>query len=209
VVPVQGLRRGADAPDTAEIAPVGSNSRMKLLMGVGLAAVLLGVGAGVVASKSDSGPAGPEVPGTAASKDPVAATGSEPQSLPTPPVPEPKVEPPVQPETPPTPQAVATVPDPVPEKTEPNSAPQNATSHVKPRSAPSGSGSLQLVSECWADVYIDGRRRGRAPMPPLPLPAGTHTLGLLGNLKVAKHRATIVIKPGETLEYIAPCQPAG
>ena len=210
MVTVQGLRRDTDAPDTAEIAPVGSNSRMKLLSAVGLAAILLGVGAGVVVSNRDSGPAVPEVPGTSATKDPVAATGPTPQPLPTSLAPPPKVETPVQqPETPPTPQPVATVPDPVPEKTEQNSAQPNATSNMKPRSAPSGSGSLQVVSECWADVYIDGKRRGRAPMPPLPLSAGPHTLSLLGNIKVAKHRAAIVIKPGETLEYTAPCQPAG
>ncbi|MFY0525743.1 protein kinase domain-containing protein [Archangium gephyra] len=199
VVPVQELR-----------APVASNSRMKLLMGVGLAAVLLGVGAGVVVSNRDSGPAVPEVPGTAASKDPVAATGSTPQPQPTPPDPPPRVETPVQPETPPTSQTVATVPDPVPEKTEPNSAQQNATSVVKPRSPSSANGWLRVIAaKCWTDVYVDSKRRGRAPIYSLPLPSGPHVLGLLGNPRVKRHEEDIVIKPGETLEINAPCMPAG
>jgi eukaryotic-like serine/threonine-protein kinase len=203
VVPVQAV------PDTAEIAPVGSRSLLKPLMGVGLAAVLMGVGVGVVMQKKGSDPVVPAVTGTSASTDPVAAKNPTPQPLPTPPDPQPKVETPPQPETPPTQPAVATAQDPAPQKTEPNSVQENATPGTKPRSSPNGSGSLQIVSACWADVYIDGKRRGRAPIRPLSLPAGPHTLGLLGNLKVAKHRATIIIKPGETLEYTAPCQPAG
>ncbi|WNG54875.1 protein kinase [Archangium gephyra] len=205
VIPVQA------APDTAEIAPVGSRSLLKPLLGVGLAAVLVGVGVGVVMQKGNNGPAVPEVPATSVTKEPVAVKDPPPQPPPTQPEaqPQPKVETPVQPEPQPTAQAVATDPEPGSQKPEPNSAQQNATSGTKPRSSPNGLGSLQIVSECWADVYIDGKRRGRAPMPPLSLPAGAHSLGLLGNLKVAKHRATIVIKPGETLEYIAPCQPAG
>jgi serine/threonine-protein kinase len=198
-------------PPTTDVVPVqvplraAPNSRMKLLMGVGLAAVLLGVGAGVVASKGDSGPAGPEVPGTAASKDPVAATGSTPKPLPTPLDPPPRVETPVQPETPPTPQPVVTVPDPVAERTEQNSAQQNATSHVKPRSPV---GRLQLVSKCWAYVYVDGKKKGRAPMPSISLPAGPHVLRLLGNSAIQNPEAEIEVKAGETYEYNVKCSTA-
>ncbi|WP_375770804.1 serine/threonine protein kinase [Archangium gephyra] len=195
VVPVQVPR-----------APVASNSRMQLLMGVGLAAVLLGVGVGVVVSKGDSGPAGPEVTGTAASKDPAAGTGSTPRPLPTPLDSPPGVETPEQPETPPTPQPVVTSSDPVPEKTGTNSEQQNATSVTKPRST---TGTFQLISGCWADVYIDGKLRGRAPIRPVTLSAGTHKLSLIGNPKIKNHRTEIQIPEGDKFEYTAPCQPAG
>jgi len=187
-------------------APVASNSRVKLLMGVGLAAVLLGVGAGVVVSNRASGPAVPEVTGTAASKDPVDATGSEPQPLPAPLDPPPGVETPAQPEPPPTPQTVATASDPVPEKTEQNSAQQNATSDETARS-PEGPGSLRLQAKCWGTVYINGKLRGRAPMKAsISLPAGTHKL-TLKNPNILDYEADVVIRPAKTTTHVAYCRP--
>ncbi|OJT17897.1 hypothetical protein BO221_43670 [Archangium sp. Cb G35] len=209
VIPVQA------APDTAEIAPVGSRSILKPLLGVGLAAVLIGVGAGVVMQKGNGDPAVPEVPATSVAKAPVAVTDPPPQPPPTPleaqpqpKVEETKVEAPAQPETLPTAQAVAMAPEQGSQKTEPNSAQQNATSGTKPRSSPGGEGTLRIVSKCWAEVYIDGKLRGEAPMPPRALSAGRHAITLLGN-SGWKHRAEIVIKAGQTFEYEAPpCEPA-
>ncbi|AKJ00620.1 serine/threonine protein kinase [Archangium gephyra] len=204
VVPVQV------APDTAEIAPVGSRSLLKPLLGVGLAAVLMGVGVGVVMQRGGGTPVEPEVPAASATKDPVAATDPKPRPPPTPLDPAPKVETPVQPETPPTQPAVATAPDPVPEKTEPNSVQENATSTVKPRSPSNANGWLRVIAtKCWTDVYVDSKRKGRAPIYSLSLSAGPHVLGLLGNPRVKRHQEDIIITPGETLEINAPCTPAG
>ncbi|HYO74280.1 MAG TPA: protein kinase [Archangium sp.] len=198
VIPVQA------APDTAEIAPVGSRSLLKPLLGVGLAAVLLGVGVGVVMQKGD---AVPEVPATSAAKDSVATKDPTPQPLLPPPDAQPKVETPEQPETPPTPQVVAKVEDPAPQKTEPNSVRENATSTVKPRSSV---GTLQIVSRCWAYVYIDGKQlKRKAPLPPFSLSTGLHTLRLLGNRAIENPEAEIEIKAGETYEYNVKCSTAG
>jgi len=200
-------------PPTTDVVPVqvprasvASNSRMKLLMGVGLAAVLLGVGAGVVVSKRDSGPAVPDVTGTAASKDPVAGTGSTPPPLPTRLDPPPRVETPVQPETPPpTPQTVVTASDPVPEKTEQNSAQQKATSD-EPERSPEGPGLLRLQAKCWGTVYIDGKPRGRAPMKPISLPAGTHKLEIRDNPTLG-YESDVVIRSAKTTTHVAYCRP--
>ncbi|MCY1074596.1 serine/threonine-protein kinase [Archangium lansingense] len=221
VVPVQGLSRGADVPDTAEIAPVRSGPSMKVWLGVGLAAVLIGGGVGVVALKRDSGQPVPDVSGASASKDPASGTGSA-QPPPTPgkepqgetgaqqaatpsPDAQPKVETPAQPETPPSAQAVAAVEDPASQKTETNSARPDATSGTKRRSPGNETGVLRVVSGCWAKVFIDGKRRGDAPLARLVLPAGQYTLSLLGtNPALKNHREAIVIEAGKTLEYKAP-----
>ncbi|MFE8605740.1 serine/threonine-protein kinase [Archangium violaceum] len=210
VIPVQA------APDTAEIAPFGSRSLLKPLLGVGLAAVLIGVGVGVVVQKGDSAPVVSAVTETPAEKDPVVVKDPPPQPSPTQPEAQPqpkvesKVEAPAQPETPPTEQAVAIAPEQGPQKTEPNSAQQNATSGAKSRSSSNANGWLRVIAtKCWTDVYVDSKRKGRAPISSLSLPAGPHVLGLLGNPRVKRHQEDIVIKPGETLEINAPCTPAG
>jgi serine/threonine-protein kinase len=174
---------------------------LKPLMGVGLAAVLMGVGVGAVMQKGDSDPAVPEVPGTSAAKDPVAATDPKLRPSPTPREPLPKVETPPQLETPSTQPALAKAPE--SEKAETNSAQENATSSVKPRSAV---GTLQIVSRCWAHVYIDGKRlKRKAPLPPFSLPAGPHKLRLLGNASIENPEADIEITAGATYEYKVKC----
>ncbi len=209
VVPVQQLARNADAPDTAELEPVRSASAMKVWMGVALAAVLMGVGVGVVMQKRGGDPVVPsEVPGTSASKDPAAGTGS-PQTPPTPvevakaePKVEPKVEPSVQPGT----QAGATGQEQAPQQPETNSAQHDATSEETARS-PEGPGILRLqVRKCWGNVYIDGKLRGRAPMKPISLPAGRHKLELRDN-PTMKYEADVVIRPAETTDLVARCWP--
>jgi serine/threonine-protein kinase len=199
VIPVQA------APDTDELASVRSRSFLKPLMGVGLAAVLMGVAVGVVVNKGDSGPAVPEVPAVSAPKDPVAAPGSKPQ--PTSLDPQPKVEtPPVQTETLPTQPVAAKVEDTGSQKTEPDSAQEDATSEEKPRS-PGEPGILRLQSPCWGYVYIDNELKGRAPpmKPTISLPAGKHKLELRGNPNAADYAADIVIRPAQTTKHVVPC----
>lgn len=63
-----------------------------------------------------------------------------------------------------------------------------------------GAGTLRIVTSYWADVYVDGKRMGRAPMKALSLPAGRHVVSLLGNVKVNHYRREVVIRPGEITE---------
>ncbi|WP_052519688.1 serine/threonine-protein kinase [Archangium violaceum] len=201
VIPVQA------APDTAEIASVGSRSLLKPLLGVGLAAVLIGAGVGVVMQKGDGDPVVPDAPATSVTKAPVAV--KDPPPPPTQPEaqPPPKVEPPAQPETPPTAQAVATASEPGSQKTEPNSAQENATSVGKPRSLSMEVGTLKIVSRCFHEVYVDLMPYGdtRSVKKPIPLPPGVHEIDLINNSALKDHSEKIVIKAGESLTITDPC----
>jgi serine/threonine-protein kinase len=160
----------------------------------------------------------PEVPGTTASNDPVPGTGStqpQPTSQKEPqeatgaqqvaansPDTQPKVEPPDQTETP-SPGAQ----DPAAQKSgNTNSAQENATPEGKTRSTV---GTLQIVSRCWANVYVDGKPKGRAPRPPITLSAGLHRLRLVGNRTIQNPEGDIEIKAGETFEYHVQCPSEG
>ncbi|WP_375767603.1 PEGA domain-containing protein [Archangium gephyra] len=63
-----------------------------------------------------------------------------------------------------------------------------------------GTGTLRLVTRHWASVYVDGKRKGRAPMPPISLPAGKHVVELRDNPSVKDYRTEVVITAGQTLE---------
>ncbi|MFY0528968.1 PEGA domain-containing protein [Archangium gephyra] len=67
------------------------------------------------------------------------------------------------------------------------------------KSKEGGEGTLRLRVKYWADVYVDGKRRGRAPIPPFSLPAGRHVIELRGNPNYKDYRAEVVIKAGESL----------
>jgi hypothetical protein len=64
-------------------------------------------------------------------------------------------------------------------------------------------GNLQIVSGHWADVYVDGRLKGRAPMRRLSLPVGKHVVELRGNPGIKDYRIEVVIRAGETVEVEA------
>ncbi|AKJ07013.1 PEGA domain-containing protein [Archangium gephyra] len=70
-----------------------------------------------------------------------------------------------------------------------------------------GPGQLRIVTNYWADVYVDGKRKGRAPTPPISLPAGKHVVELRGNPRVKDYRIEVVIKAGERLEVVAESTP--
>jgi hypothetical protein len=70
-------------------------------------------------------------------------------------------------------------------------------------------GSLQLVAECWAEVFVDGEHFGKAPRPPIVLSAGRHTLELRDNPKVIEQRKEITIPPSETLTHTISCGTRG
>ena len=56
-----------------------------------------------------------------------------------------------------------------------------------------------IVVEPWADVYVDGERKGQTPFPALVLQGGTHRV----ELRHPDYRPffrTVDIKAGETLK---------
>jgi serine/threonine-protein kinase len=197
---VVGLRR--------DLMPGGQ--RMKVALGVGLAAVLLGVGVGVVALKRGGAPSVPV-------EDPVVLPDTRPKPIPRPVEPLPVVETgtqqvaaatvadskkPEEPSVPPTPGSDST------------SQQKDATSGAEERSNPQqrtrvGPGTLQFVSRCWFNVYVDGQLRGRSPpMASMSLPAGTYAVELLENPHIQSEYRKITIKSGESYVYRTVCKPA-
>jgi serine/threonine-protein kinase len=212
----------------AEVAPRGSapttevvrrdmmfgGQRLKLALVVGLAAVLLGGGAGVVMLRRGSGPRVPEVEVSS-----VTLPDTRPKPIPRPdplvdtdppravdPVPDSK-----NPEETPAPPVVepTTRPKPDPEP-EPQKVPQQkgATSGDKSRSpVGAGMGRLQIVSICYAEVWVDKQPKGGLPLAPIALQAGPHTLELRGNSDIPfKNRVQrIRIRAGAVTEVPVNC----
>ncbi|MFY0579448.1 hypothetical protein ACN28S_38975 [Cystobacter fuscus] len=128
--------------------------------------------------------------------------------------PEPLATPSTQPAT--TPTAVSVLgggeaPSSSPPKTNPDSSrTTRSTPTAEKNRAPSGEGTLTLVSDCWAEVYVDGSYMGK--MPPLHdmmLSAGTHLIELRENPGIENPRQRLKILPGkQTLHEIA-CQTEG
>ena len=180
--------------EPAALAPT-AGSRPKWGLPVGIALMMLGVGAAWMMTRSSGGGSSPPVMPT---PETVAAVPSPP-SAPVPVV-EPAVEPAptrAEPEAPVAraePEGVVSTPPPG----EPDAD--------EPRRAVRDTGSLQLVSACWSSVYIDGELRGRAPLRPVSLSVGAHLLELRGNPAVETYRTRFLIRAGKTLELVAPCR---
>jgi serine/threonine-protein kinase len=69
-------------------------------------------------------------------------------------------------------------------------------------------GTLLLVVRGWADIWVDGQKKGRVPpINELELPAGRHELKLV-NPALKPYRAVVTIAPGEKLEHRVSFQPA-
>jgi eukaryotic-like serine/threonine-protein kinase len=62
--------------------------------------------------------------------------------------------------------------------------------------------SLQ-IRDSWADVYLQGRRIGRAPSPSIRLPVGTHRLRLHNPASDKETTLTVEVREGETTAYTA------
>jgi serine/threonine-protein kinase len=58
-------------------------------------------------------------------------------------------------------------------------------------------GSLSFRIRPYADVFIDGRRVGLTPMPPVPLNPGRHRIRLVCDSLNRAVLRTVVIEPGE------------
>jgi eukaryotic-like serine/threonine-protein kinase len=236
--PPREVRRDANAPDTEELVSLAPSSRgTKRAVAMGMAALLLCAGVGLVMFRSNerpSVPPGREVPVSpppTPKEDPQPTTVSQP---PPPPVNPPDLvesPPPVNPpdlveppdslsgtemsektETQVTPPVDTPDPDEMSAPRKPNkaSAQQKApkTGTGKPRRI-QGEGTLKLVANCWAEVFVDGMRIGKAPMAPVVLSAGKHTLELRNNPNVIEQRKEIFIPPSETLSHTISCGTAG
>jgi len=187
--------------------------RLKVAMGVGLATILLGVGVGVVALKGGGGPTVPVV------EDPVVLPDTRPKPIPRPVEPvvvetaSPQVAAPV-PESK-KPEVAAAQPvvtlDPEPVK-QPQQKDATSVAGTRPHSQQQESGepaTLRVVARgCWAHVYVDGKRWGRAPMQPLKISAGPHQLALRGNSLIEDEAREITIKPGQQFVFTAACRRA-
>ncbi|MBM7119013.1 serine/threonine-protein kinase [Archangium primigenium] len=117
---------------------------------------------------------------------------------------------PVAPPVVPTVEAVVAPPEPVPEPApvpEPEPEPEPA-----PESAPrvGANGTLQFVSLCWAQIYVDGRLRGRMPeLKMLPLAPGKHRIELRENKNISNPRKVVTIQSGSKTTYNVICPDEG
>jgi|GEM_PF-5087148 len=69
------------------------------------------------------------------------------------------------------------------------------------REMPAAKGTLRLLLKGWAEIFVDGKKMGRAPpMNRLELPAGKHVLELT-NPAMKPYKAIITIPEGETVEH--------
>jgi hypothetical protein len=195
---------------------------------VGLAAILLGAGAGVVwMRQGDSGPTrregsiastkGSTVPTPAVSptpvptQDPKVGTDSQQAVAARPPDPQPETPPaivtqppPAHVETPAQPETPEPGPVTVPQK-DPKVVVGKTRNPSPPRAR--GTGALQIVSRCWADVFIDGVKVARSPVAFVPVAAGRRLLELRGNARIKEERKRVVIPVDGKLEYSALCEP--
>jgi hypothetical protein len=77
-------------------------------------------------------------------------------------------------------------------------APALAPSEPPPTAAPAADGLLRIVVYPYADVSVDGKAVGTSPpLPPLKLPAGTHTIEL-SHPTYRPLLKTVTVRSGET-----------
>lgn len=205
-----------EAPlETEELGRSPPSRGMRLAMAVGMAALLMGAGVGLVMLRSNGGPSAPPVvvvppptPQEGPKEDPRATTASQQQLPVNPPDSRSGTEASDEDETQATPRTEP--PDPgeasAPRISSAASAQQKKpkTGAGKPRRV-KGNGTLKLVAECWAEVLVDGSSFGKAPRPPIVLTAGKHTLELRENPRVLEQRKEVFIPPGETVSHTIAC----
>jgi hypothetical protein len=68
--------------------------------------------------------------------------------------------------------------------------------------AESGTGTLQINSRPWANVYVDGQMVGHTPQMGLSLPAGRHTIKLENPTMNMSKSLSITIQAGQTLTKV-------
>jgi serine/threonine-protein kinase len=86
--------------------------------------------------------------------------------------------------------------------------PREAASHsassaaVAAPAAESGTGTLQINSRPWANVYVDGQMVGHTPQMGLSLPAGRHTIKLENPTMNMSKSLSVTIHAGQTLTKV-------
>ena len=71
--------------------------------------------------------------------------------------------------------------------------------HVE-KSVAFGSGTLRIVVMPWADVWVDGKKKGQTPMPAIELLEGSHKVRLVNDQQGKDLTKTVRVRPGkETL----------
>jgi len=208
--PPREVHRGAEAPDADEsVRPPRSSWGVKLAVALGVTVLLIGSGVGLVTLRSNEGSS---VPRESAPLNPVVV-------LPPTPKEDPKEttvsrQQPPPPVNPPDSQSGTKTP----EKNETSAPPKSNTASAQQKEPKTGTGksrrikgngTLKLVAECWAQVFVDGTYLGKAPRPPIALSAGKHTLELRDNPRVLEQRREIFIPPSETLSHTITCGIAG
>jgi serine/threonine-protein kinase len=88
----------------------------------------------------------------------------------------------------------AAPPPPTPPAVENQPAKTGPTKH-RPRAK--STGVLVLRIRPYADVHVDGRRRGLTPMPPISLPAGRHRVRLVNDSLGRSVIRNVLIEPGK------------
>ncbi|HYH97124.1 serine/threonine protein kinase [Hyalangium sp.] len=171
-------------------------------------AALLIAGGGYLAGAST----GQEAPVVKDSREPPAPSITlAPHETPMPPSIEPIVEPPTQlthetkaEQAPPTERIVDR------KSSAPTSRAPVARAHRESKQAATArTGTLHLVVRGWADIWVDGKKKGRVPpINELELPPGRHELKLV-NPALKPYRALVTITAGETLEHRVVFQAAG
>jgi serine/threonine-protein kinase len=220
------------SPPTTEVgldneALRGSRSPMKMVVGVGLAAILLGAGVGVVwMRQGDSGPTRSDGRGTTTSttKGPTVLTSTVTPKLTPTPIQDSKVDagspqvvatrpPDSQPETPTetTTQPSTQVETPARVETpEPGTSAQPGTTSPQqkdPKKPRPKNGTLQIVAKCFAtQVLIDNKDYGRAPINAKVVTAGRHKVELRGNPTIIEPVQFVNVPPGELVEHIFYCK---
>jgi len=139
---------------------------------------------------------------------PTSPTASEVPAPPPPTPPVPVAGIPAQPPTgPASPPAAAPPAPPAPAAPEARPAAPTKAPAVPPRTAPpspTGSGTLGVFTPGgWADVFVDGTRRGRTPTQ-LTLPAGRHVVELRPFGELPARRRVVQIRTGQTLRLPVP-----
>ncbi len=97
------------------------------------------------------------------------------------------------------PRSKPPVPKPPEPRPEPPKPPPKNGPPKPPVAAPSAPGTLAIASAPWAEVYVDGKQRGRTPyLKEVSLKPGRHTLELR-NPGLPPHKESITIVSGERL----------
>jgi serine/threonine-protein kinase len=68
--------------------------------------------------------------------------------------------------------------------------------HVE-KSVAFGSGTLRIVVLPWADVWVDGKKKGQTPMPAMDLLEGSHKVRLVNDQLGKDDKKTVRIRPGK------------